>query len=331
MNYRRYGKLDWRVSALGFGGLRFPITTPRASRRDEANVDEAEAIRMIRYAIDHGVNYIDTGNLYHEGKSEIVVGKALKDGYREKVKLSTKPAIGPINSGQELEKIFGEQLTRLQVDHVDIYMLGGLGELQSNNWCKIKRLNLLDWAEKKMAQGKFHYFGFSYHGRYDAFKEIVDGYDKWTFCQMIFNYLEAEMGGRSPGPRALKYAAEKGLAVVVMEPIQGGSLATKSPVRPGESPIKPGEIQTLLDEAGIKRKPADLALQWVWNHPEVSVALSGMGTMNQVIENLESANRSPDKLTEGELKLISKIREIGLSRLQQMNRPIGYGTLSTDV
>lgn len=121
MNYRRYGRLEWEVSALGFGGLRFPLTVNRASRRDEANVDEAEAIRMIRYAIDQGVNYVDTGSLYHEGRSEVVVGKALKDGYRQNVKLSTKPAIGLINSWQELDKLFSEQLTRLQVDHVDIY------------------------------------------------------------------------------------------------------------------------------------------------------------------------------------------------------------------
>ena len=315
-NYRRYGKLDWKVSALGFGCLRLPITGG-----GEGNVDEAEGIRILRYAIDHGVNYVDTGNLYNGGKSEIVVGKALKEGYREKVRLSTKPSIRSIKSLQELDEIFEKQLTKLQVDHVDIYMLGGLGELQSNCWSKIKRLNLLSWAEKKMAEGKFHYFGFSYHGRYDAFKEIVDGYDRWMFCQIIYNYLEAEMGGRSPGPRALKYAAEKGLAVVVMEPIQGGNLATKSPVRPTESPIKPGEIQTLLDEAGIKRKPADFALQWVWNHPKVSVALSGMSTMNQVIENIESASRSPDRLTESELKLISRIREIGQSRLQQTQKP----------
>ncbi|MFH0897312.1 MAG: aldo/keto reductase [Candidatus Bathyarchaeota archaeon] len=300
------------MSALGFGCMRLPITGG-----DEGNVDEAEGIRIIRYAIDHGVNYVDTGNRYHGGKSEIVVGKALKDGYREKVKLSTKPATGPIKSLQELDEIFEKQLTKLQVDHVDIYMLGGLGESDDRSWSKVKRLHLLDWAEKKMAEGKFHYFGFSYHGRYDSFKEIVDGYDGWTFCQIIYNYLEAEMGGRSPGSRALQYAAEKGLAVVAMEPIQGGNLATRSPVRPGESPIQPGEIQTLLDQAGIKRKPADFALQWVWNHPEVSIALSGMNTMNQVLENIESASHSLDRLAESELKLISKIREIGRSRLQQ--------------
>ena len=315
MNYRRFGKPDWKVSALGFGAMRFPIIDG-----DEGNVDEAEAIRMIRYAIDHGVNYVDTAYPYHKGKSEVAVGKALKEGYRERVRLATKMSTRSTNSREELDEIFNEQLSRLQVDHLDLYLLGGLGEEQVNSWSKVKKLHLIDWAEKKIKEEKIGHLGFSFHGRYEAFKEIIDGYEGWTFCQIIYNYLDAELGTRSPGLRAIRYAAQKGLAVVVMEPIQGGNLATKSPVRSSESPIKPGEIQTLLDEAGIKRSPADLALQWVWSHPEVSLALSGMGSMKQVIENTESACCSPDRLTEGELKLISKIREINQSRLKQMQK-----------
>src|SRR4030042_1875750 len=154
MNYRRFGKLDWKVSALGFGGLRLPLTTPRASRRDEANVDEAEAIRLIRYAIDHGVNYIDTGYPYHEGKSEVVVGKALRDGYRDKVKLSTKIAVRSIKSWQEQDRVFYEELAKLQTDHLDFYLLGGITEGQDASWSRVKKLRLHDWAEKMMAEGR---------------------------------------------------------------------------------------------------------------------------------------------------------------------------------
>jgi hypothetical protein len=317
------------VSALGFGVLRLPLTTPRTSRRDEGNVDEAEGIRMIRYAIDHGVNYVDSGNLYHEGKSEVVVGKALKDGYREKVRLSTKVAVGMIKSWKDQDRVFSEELNKLQTDYLDFYLLGGLGERKNNSWSRIKKLRLHDWAEKMMDEGKIHYLGFSFHGRYEAFKEIVDDYDGWTFCYILYNYVDTESSDRTPGTfvqgtpgtMGVEYAAEKGLAVGVIEPVQGGNLATKSPVRPTESPIKPGEIQALLDEAGIRRKPADLALQWVWNHPKVSVALSGMGTMNQVIENIESASRSPDKLSESELKIIFRIKEIIQSRSRQTQEP----------
>ncbi len=192
MNYRRFGKLDWKVSALGFGALRLPLTTPRTSLRDEGNVDEAEAIRMIRYAIDHGVNYVDSGYPYHEGQSEVVVGKALKDGYREKVRLSTKIAVRSIKSWQEQDRVFNEELKKLQTDHLDFYLLGGLGEGQDNSWSRVKKLHLHDWAEKMIAEGKIHYLGFSFHGRYDAFKEIVDDYDGWTFCYILYNYVDTE-------------------------------------------------------------------------------------------------------------------------------------------
>ncbi len=311
MKYRRFGKLNWKISALGFGGMRLPTIGEdqpsglrswglSSAQRPGGDVDQDEAIRMIRYAIDHGVNYIDTGYTYNASRSEIVIGKALQDGYREKVRLTTKAAIRSINSWQELDRIFNEQLIKLQTNHFDCYLFGGLRKEKIACWSKVKRLNLLDWAEKKMAEEEIDHIGFSYHGEYDAFKEIIDGYEGWTLCQMIFNYIDAELGDRSPGIKGLRYAVQKGLAVSVMEPIQGGSLAI----------IPPKEIQVFLDEVKANRSLADLALQWVWNHPEVSVALSGMSSMNQVIENLESASHSgPGVLTETEMKLISKIQK----------------------
>ncbi|KYH41035.1 MAG: aldo/keto reductase [Candidatus Bathyarchaeota archaeon B26-2] len=289
MKYRKFGRLDWEVSALGFGAMRLPVIGGDPSR-----IDEPEAIRMIRYAVDHGVNYIDTAYPYHGGNSEIVVGKALRDGYREKVRVATKMPIGLVNSREDLDRIFDEQLKKLQTDHIDFYLLHGLNR---ERWAKTLDLNVLDWAEKVMAEGKIGYLGFSFHDEFEVFKEIIDGYDGWTFCQILYNYIDEDF---QAGKRGLKYAASKGLAVVVMEPIAGGMLAVPPPP----------EIQAIWNESEIKRTPAEWALQWVWNHPEVSVALSGMSTMEQVVENIKSADRSgPNILTEKELELISRVRE----------------------
>ena len=289
MKYRNFGELERRVSALGFGVMRLPIIG-----EDRGNIDETESIKMIRYAIDHGLNYIDTAYPYHSGKSEILVGNALKDGYREKVRLATKMPIRLLESEEDLDRIFSEQLQKLQTDYVDFYLLHGL---RKATWSKVLEFNVLKWAEKEITNRRIGYLGFSFHDEYKMFKEIIDGYDGWTFCQIQYNYVDTEY---QAGTRGLKYAASKGLAVVVMEPIQGGNLS----VNPSE------EIQAIWDEAEIQRSPAEWALQWVWNQPEVSLALSGMSTMDHVVENVRSANRSDsDILTDEELILISRVRE----------------------
>jgi predicted aldo/keto reductase-like oxidoreductase len=289
VQYRPFGKLDWRVSALGFGVMRLPIIG-----QDRGNIDEAEAIRMIRYAIDHGVNYIDTAYPYHNGQSEVLVGKVLQDGYREKVRLATKMPIRLLKSEEDLDRIFTEQLHKLQTDHIDFYLFHGLRQA---TWSKVQEFNVLRWAEKEIANGRIRYLGFSFHDTCELFKEIIDGYDGWTFCQIQYNYVDVDY---QAGMKGLKYAASKGLAVVVMEPIQGGNLS----VKPSE------EIQAIWDEAEIQRTPAEWALQWVWNQPEVSLALSGMSTMKQVVENVRSASRSgTGTLTDVELSLISRVRK----------------------
>lgn len=292
VKYRRFGELDWKVSALGFGAMRLPTMGG-----DRANIDEPEATKMIRYAFDRGVNYVDTAYPYHGGNGEILVGKALRDGYREKVHLATKMPIGRVESESDLDRIFSEQLRKLETDHVDCYLFHGLDE---ERWIKAQSLNALDWAEGLREDGKILHLGFSFHDEFEVFKSVIDGYEKWDFCQIQYNYLDSESSERAPGIRGLKYAASKGLGVVVMEPIQGGNLAVNPPE----------EIQAIWDQAEIKRTPAEWALQWVWNQPEVSVVLSGMSTMQQVIGNVESANRSgPHTLTEKDLELIEAVRE----------------------
>jgi predicted aldo/keto reductase-like oxidoreductase len=289
MKYRHFGKLDWQVSALGFGVMRLPIMGT-----DAANIDESEAIWMIRYAIDHGVNYLDTAYVYHRGNSETLVGKALQDGYQQKTRVATKMPTWLVKSQHDMDKYLDEQLGRLRLGCVDFYLLHGL---DNERWEKLQTLEVTEWAERKIDEGKIRYLGFSFHDEYLIFKKIVDSYGNWTLCQIQYNYADSDY---QAGTMGLKYAASKGLAVVVMEPIAGGNLALKPP----------NGIQTIWDKAKIKRTPAEWALQWVWNQPEVSVVLSGMTTREQVIENIESADRSgPNVLTKSELGLINQVRQ----------------------
>jgi predicted aldo/keto reductase-like oxidoreductase len=289
MQYRTFGKLDWKPSALGFGAMRLPVIDG-----DPGKIDEPEAARMIRYAIDHGVNYVDTAYGYHRGNSEKFLGRALQDGYRERIKLATKMPCWLVEAYEDLERLFNEQLERLQTDHIDFYLLHALNE---KSWPKMRDLKVFDWAEKALADGRIRYLGFSFHDTYEVFQDIVDGYDGWAFCQIQYNYMDEE---HQAGTRGLEYAADKGLAVVVMEPIRGGRLAINPPQ----------PILELWDTTPRRRTPADWALQWVWNHPEVSVVLSGMSAMEQVVENVASADQSgPGTLTPEELGLIARVRD----------------------
>jgi len=259
---------------------------------DAAKIDEPEAIKMIRYAIDHGVNYVDTAYGYHRGNSEFLVGKVLQDGYREKVRLATKMPTWLVNSQEDMDKYLNEQLGKLQVDHVDFYLLHGLNK---ERWPKLKQLDVFGWAERKIREGKIGHLGFSFHDEYPILKEIIDSYDGWTLCQIQYNYMDTDY---QAGTKGLRYAASKGLAVVVMEPIAGGKLAIKPP----------REIQALWDKSNLKTTPASLALRWVWNQPEVSIALSGMSTLQQVMENVETANVSgPDTLSKEEQELVTQL------------------------
>jgi len=291
MQFRKFGKLDWEVSVLGFGCMRLP--TIDGTQMGE-NINEDESIRMIRYAIDQEVNYIDTAYPYHNRKSEIVVGKALKDGYREKIKLATKSPTWLIKKTGDFDRFLNEQLTKLQTNHIDFYLLHGLNK---NNWDNtVLKLNLLERAESALDDGRIKYLGFSFHDNYDAFKEIIDGYDGWTFCQIQYNYLDTE---NQAGTQGLKYAASQELAVVVMEPLLGGRLANP-----------PKFVQDNFDSFKKKRSPSDWALQWVWNHPEVSVVLSGMSAMDHVKGNITSANVSSiNSLGVEELQLIKRVQE----------------------
>ncbi len=271
MKYRSFGNVGFAPSALGFGCMRLPVLDG-----DPSKVDEPLAISMMRYAIDHGVNYLDTAYNYHRGSSERVLGKALLDGYRSKVKIATKMPVYVLEKPEDADRCFGEQLERLGVGKVDFYLLHSL---DAHSWQKAKDLRLLEWVDKPLSEGRIGHFGFSFHDGFSCFKDIIDSYDGWSFCQVQYNYVDVR---NQAGIAGLRYAADKGLGVVIMEPLRGGALAKNIPA----------PVQRLLDEAGTGRTPADLALQWLWNQPEVSVVLSGMSSMREVVENVASAERS---------------------------------------
>jgi uncharacterized protein len=266
VKYRPFGKTGWNASALGFGCMRLP------TRGTPKDIDEPLAVAMIRRAIDAGVNYVDTAYPYHAGMSEVVVGKALKDGWRRKVKLATKLPVWLLKTPQDAERLFSEQLSRLQDDHVDMYLLHALG---AGTWKKLKALGVLEWAARQKKSGRVDSIGFSFHDEYPAFTEILNGWDGWDFCQIQYNYMDIE---HQAGARGLKEAAEKGLAVVIMEPLLGGGLAKSPP-----------PVEALWNTAAKKRSAPAWALQWLWDQPEVSLLLSGMTTMAQVEENLAAA------------------------------------------
>jgi predicted aldo/keto reductase-like oxidoreductase len=267
----------------------------RLPRKSEsyADIDEPEATRMLHYAIDHGVNYLDTAYNYHEGNSERFLGRALKGGYREKVKLATKLFPLSIKEYNDFDVLLNEQLERLQTDHVDFYLLHGMN---CRWWPRLRDLDVLSWVEGAVSDGRINYLGFSFHDEWPFFQEIVDAYDKWTFCQIQYNYMDIT---HQAGIKGLQYVASKGLAVVIMEPLLGGWLASAPP-----------SVQNLWDTASTKWAPAEWGLQWLWNQPEVSIVLSGMSTMQQVKENVASADRSSiNMLSEEDLMLVDQVRE----------------------
>jgi predicted aldo/keto reductase-like oxidoreductase len=286
MLYREFGKTGQKASILGFGAMRLPVVGD-----DKGNINEPEATRMLHYAIDNGVNYVDSAYGYHKGNSERFLGRALEGGYREKVHLATKMPIWMVKSADDFDRLFEEQLEKLQTDRIDFYLFHALN---AERWGKVEPLGIIDWAEKAINSGKIGWLGFSFHGKLDEFKTVVDGYEAWSFCQIQYNYMNETV---QAGTEGLEYAAARGMAVVVMEPLLGGSLADP-----------PQQIVDLLATADRERKPVEWALRWLWNKKEVTMALSGMSTMDQVEQNVAWAS-SEESLSREELDLIARVRD----------------------
>lgn len=288
MKYRKFGTMGIEVSALGFGCMRFPTI-----RRDGKEViDEERAIAMVRKAIDSGVNYVDTAYPYHDGESEILLGKALKEGYREKVYIADKCPVWLIEKEEDFERYLDEQLKKLDVESIDFYLLHALdGERLEH---VVKKFHLTDHLEQAKAAGKIKHIGFSFHDDLESFKAIIDFYDGWEFCQIQYNYVDIQ---HQAGREGLRYAADKGLGVVIMEPLRGGKLADVAP--------------HLADVFPKEKTPVEWALDFLWDQPEVSLLLSGMSSKRQVEENLAYADRSQPGMLKGEEKAIyPKAKEI---------------------
>lgn len=294
MLYRKYGKTNEMVSVLGFGCMRLPIIG-----NDPTKIDEEKAIAMIRYAIDAGVNYIDTAYPYHGtgfaqgGASEPFVAKALADGYRERVKLATKLPSWLIKARADMDHYLNEQLERLQTDVIDFYLVHSLNKVF---WSQLKEAGISEFLDQAIQDGRIKHAGFSFHDQLDLFKEIVDYYD-WSFCQIQYNYLDQDY---QAGKEGLEYAAKKGLGIAIMEPLRGGNLVNL-----------PQEAKAVTDQADVKRTPVEWALRWLWNHPNVSVVLSGMTTMDHVTENIRIAQEAQaNSLTAKEVAIVEEVEKI---------------------
>ncbi len=309
MRHRDLGRTGLRPSVLGFGAMRLPVvTTPAAAGMGAVErIDEAAADEMLLRALELGVTYIDTAYGYHDGQSETWLGRALRDAARllygdrrdpaaalhAEVAVATKLPVWKCESPADFDRLFAEQLERLQRPSVDVYLLHSL---RRETWEQVRDMGILSWAERQLAAGRIGHFGFSFHDRYEVFTDILAASDLWDLCQIQLNYMDVDY---QAGLRGLRAAAARGLGVVIMEPIRGGQLAKNPPA-----------VSDLWATAPVLRSPAEWALQWVWDQPEVSVVLSGMSTLQQVEENAGFAARSgPRALSREELTLIARVRD----------------------
>ncbi len=284
MLYRTVPKNGDKLSILAFGAMRLAMKG--------SVINEARATEQLHHAIRRGVNFVDTAWPYHMGKSEPFLGRALSGGYREKIKLSTKLPSWLVHSHEEMDRYLDAQLQRLNTDHIDYYLLHSLN---GNLWDQLLQLNVIDFLDRAKKSGRVINVGFSFHGNLNDFKRIIDGYP-WELCLMQYNYLDED---HQAGTSGLKYAASKDLGVIVMEPLRGGNLGRPEP---------PPAVAALWREAETPRSPAEWALRWVWNHPEVTSVLSGMNEEAHIEENLAIADEGhPNSLTAGESQLIKRV------------------------
>ncbi len=278
MEYVPYGKTGMMVSRFGLGCMRLPS-------------EEKEAIEMIRYAVDHGVNYLDTAYVYKN--SEFITGKALRDGYRDKIYLATKSPIWNITKHEDFEKYLDEELERLGTDHIDVYLLHNMNY---GNWEKVKRFDGFTFLDKMIEKGKIVHKAFSIHNTLNAFKEIADAYE-WEMFQIQLNILDEK---QQVGVEGLKYGADKGMAAVVMEPLRGGYILNSVPQ----------EVQELISQYPEKRSLVEWCFRWLYNMPEVSVILSGTSSLEQLKDNLKIFEHSASNvMSEADLDFIREVRE----------------------
>ena len=289
------------LSILGFGCMRLPTKS--------GSIDEPRAIAMIHEAIEQGVNYFDTAYIYHGGKSESLLGKALLGGYREKVKIATKLPPYMVKTLDNAKKIMSNQLGKLQTDCIDYYLLHMLTDKAMFD--KMVNLGVMKWLEEEKEKGTIKNIGFSFHGSKMDFELIVKAYP-WDFCQIQYNYLDENNQATKSG---LRLAASLGIPVIVMEPLRGGKLVNNLP----KNVIKAFQS---YDE---NRSPAEWGLRWIWNQDEVNVVLSGMNNEEQVEENIEVAcDAKANSLTEEEINVFDQVKSIIMEKTRVPCTGCGY-------
>jgi len=294
ISMRMFPGTDIKTSAFGMGCMRFPML-------DQENhpIDRAEATRMIHAAIEKGVTYFDTAYGYHNGESEVAVGEALRGGWREKITLTTKLPVWLVEKYEDMERLLDEQLARLQTDHVDFYLLHALNR---DSWNKVRDLGALRFLDDMQKKGKIRYPGFSFHDKFDVFVDILNAYD-WKLAQVQMNIMDENNQATMEG---IRLAGEKGVGIVIMEPLRGGSLART-----------PEDVQAVYDAFETKRSPVEWAFRYLYDRPEVITILSGVSTMEQLEDNIRIfADAQANCMNEAEKKLICTVRETYLSRMK---------------
>ncbi len=293
MKYRKLGNNNDLISVIGYGTMRFPVLN-----KDPSKIDESTAIEQLRYGIDSGINYIDTAYAYHMGNSEIVVGKALKDGYREKVFLADKLPTWLIKEPSDMDKYLDEQLEKLDTDYIDFYLIH---TLDRKKWDNCLNNGLFEFIDRAKKSGKIKQIGFSFHDEISVFKEIIDKYS-WDFCQIQLNLMDEDF---QAGLEGLKYAGKNNIDVIIMEPLRGGTLANNVPEN----------IDKIWKSLGKNRTAAAWAFHYLWDYKEVSTVLSGMNSLKQIDENVAEASDSEvNSLTKEEHEAMSAVKEIYKSR-----------------
>ncbi|MBR5420530.1 MAG: aldo/keto reductase [Lachnospiraceae bacterium] len=292
MKYRKMGKLGIESSAFGLGCMRF-----NGAASGDSTIDEEKAIGLIRRAIDGGVTYLDTAYVYLDKTSEIVLGKALLDGYRDKVRIATKMPIEAVKNREDMEKLLAEELGKLQTDHIDFYLMHGINK---EKWERFKEMGAPEFFDDMKREGKIRYKCFSFHGPYEDYEYIIKDWD-WDMVQIQYNYMDTE---NQAGTKGLELAGSLGIPVVIMEGLLGGRLAKA-----------PDNVQALYDAFPTKRSAVEWGFRWLCDHPEVSVVLSGCNEAEQIDENLKIFDTvEAGIMSEEEHRLIKDVQDAYKSR-----------------
>lgn len=280
MQYRDF--CGEKVSVLGYGCMRFPTV--------DNKIDFEKSEELVEYAFENGVNYYDTAYMYHNGESEVFLGRTMIKNHRKDIFLADKFPVWLAPSEDGFERVFEEQCKRLGTDYFDFYLMHALDR---ENWDMIKKFGVLEKAARLKEEGKIRHLGFSFHDSIEVFKEIIDSWDGWEFCQIQLNYINID---HQAGIEGLEYTHKKGLDVIIMEPLLGGRLANP-----------PAQVKKVLGG----RNPVQIALSFLWNRPEIKLVLSGMGAAEQVRDNIEYADRAKvGMLSEEELAALAEAKRV---------------------